>query len=79
MPRVKLTPSEERRRCLSARIQYQMARTGFNNAKVAKVLGICEKTFIDKKLHAPDLFSLSEIWKMEKLFGCMLSEPIREK
>ena len=79
MPRVTPIASEQRRRELSARIQYHMARKGYDNKKMAKLLGVSTKTFIDKKLHAPDEFSLSEIWIMEKAFGCKISEPLSMK
>lgn len=77
MPKVKLTAAEERRNKLSARIQYYMVSLGYDNRKMAKLLGICERTFCYKKLHAPDDFSLAEIWMMEKTFGCSISEPIK--
>lgn len=76
MPKVKPSAAEIRRRELSARIQYQMARSGYDNRKMAKMIGISEKTFITKKLHEPDGFTISEIWNMEKAFGCKLSEPL---
>ena len=76
MPRIKLTASEERRKELSARIQYQMARKGYNNEKMAQLLGISKETFYKKKLHAPDEFSVAEIWQMEKVFGCPITEPL---
>ena len=77
MPRVKPTASEERRKNLSARIQYHMAKLGYDNEKMASILGISERTFCSKKLHAPDTFSIAEMWQMEKVFGCSISEPIK--
>lgn len=79
MPRVTPTASEQRRKELSARIQYHMARKGYDNEKMAKLLGISNRTFIKRKLHAPDEFSLLEIWMMEKAFGCKISDPLSLK
>lgn len=76
MPKVTQTTSEERRKELSARIQYHMARKGYDNKKMTKLLGLSEKTFIKRKLHSPDEFSLLEIWMMEKTFGCKISNPL---
>ncbi len=77
MPKVKPSAAEERRTELSARIQYQMARRGYNNKKMAQLLGISESTFTNKKLHAPDEFTMSDVWNMEKIFGCKLSDPLK--
>lgn len=76
MPRVKPTASEKRRNELSARIRYHMSVRGYDNKTMAKHLGVSERTFTEKKIHCPDEFSVSEVWAMEKLFGCRLSEPI---
>lgn len=76
MPKVVPNAAEIRRKELSARIQYQMVRSGYDNRRMAKMIGVSEKTFITKKLHEPDGFTVSEIWKMEKAFGCRLSEPL---
>lgn len=77
MPRVKPTAAEERRKELSARIMYYMAVKGYNNKKMSQLLGISEKTFTTKKIHEPDEFSMAEIWQMEKIFGCSMSDPVR--
>lgn len=75
MPRIRPTPSENRRKKLTARIQYHMTRLGYDNKKMAKVLGVSEKTFYSKK-YSPDKFSLEDVWNMESAFGCKLSEPV---
>lgn len=77
MPRVSLSAAETRRKELSARIQYQMALRGYDNRRMAEMLGVSEKTFITRKLHAPEEFTVSEIWRMEKAFGCRISEPMK--
>lgn len=77
MPRVNLSAAEVRRKELSARIQYQMVLHGYDNRRMSKLIGVSEKTFITRKLHAPEEFTVSEIWSMEKVFGCRFSEPLK--
>lgn len=80
MPRIKpLSAAEEKRKELSARIQYFMALLNYNNKKMAELLGISERTFTERKLHSPDEFTVSELWKMERAFGCRLSDPLQRK
>lgn len=80
MPRIKpLSAAQERQKELSARIVDLMFRRNLNNISMAEYLGVSEKTFIDRKLHRPEQFSMDDIWKMEKLFGCKLSEPLSRK
>ena len=80
MPRIKpLSAAQERQKELSARIVDLMYRRNFKNVAMAEYLGVSEKTFIDRKLHRPEEFSMGDIWKMEKLFGCKISEPLSRK
>ena len=80
MPRIKsLSAAQERQKELSARIVDLMNRRDLKNVAMAKHLGVSEKTFIDRKLHRPEEFSIGDIWKMEKLFGCKISEPLSRK
>lgn len=80
MPRIKpLSAAQERQKELSARIIDLMYRRNLKNDAIAEHLGISEKTFIDRKLHRPEDFSIGDIWKMEKLFGCRISDPLSRK
>ena len=80
MPRIKpLSAAQERQKELSARIIDLMYRRNLKNDAIAEHLGISEKTFIDRKLHRPEDFSMGDIWKMEKLFGCRISDPLSRK
>ena len=80
MPRVRaLSAAQERQNELSARIVDLMNRRKLKNVAMAEYLGVSEKTFIDRKLHRPEEFSMGDIWKMEKLFGCKISEPLSRK
>ena len=80
MPRIKpLSAAQERRNELSARIVDLMNRRKLNNEAMAEYLGICEWTFVRKKLHYPETFTMDDIWKMEKLFGCKISDPLSRK
>lgn len=80
MSRVKaLSAAQERQKELSARIVDLMNRRELKNNAMAEYLGVSEKTFIDRKLHRPEEFSMGDIWKMEKLFGCKISEPLSRK
>lgn len=80
MPRIKpLSAAQERQNELSARIVDLMNRRKLKNNAMAEYLGVSEKTFIDRKLHRPEEFSMGDIWKMEKLFGCKISEPLSRK
>ena len=80
MPRIKpLSAAQERQKELSARIVDLMYRRNLNNETMAKHLGMCKKSFIDRKLHYPEQFTMRDIWNMEKIFGCKLSEPLSRK
>ena len=80
MPRINpLLAAQERQKELSARIVDLMFRRNLDNEAVANYLGISKRTFTERKLHSPELFSMDDIWKMEKLFGCKLSEPLSRK
>lgn len=79
MPRVKPTEMEGRRQEITFRIEDLMRRYDYDNTYMAKILGISVKTFIGRKKHHPEEFSLKEIWLMEKAFRCKLSEPLERK
>lgn len=80
MPRVKsLSSAQERQEELSARIVDLMNRRKLDNDAMAEYLGMCRRVFIKRKLHSPEEFSMNDIWKMEKLFGCRMSDPLSRK
>lgn len=80
MPKTKVgeTPAEKRRKEVGYRIEDEMRRGNYDNDRMAAQLGTCVKTFIDKKKHRPEDFTLAEIWRMEALFGCKITEPLRK-
>ena len=82
MPRVNIgQPSlaEKRRQEVGYRVTDFMNRQNIDNHKMAKLLGVSVKTFINKKLHHPEDFTMEEIWIMENTFGCKISEPLCAK
>ena len=80
VPRVKaLSAAQERQNELSARIVDLMNRQKLDNEAMAEYLGMCKRVFIQRKLHNPEDFRMDDIWKMEKLFGCKISEPLTRK
>lgn len=80
MSRVKaLSAAQERQNELSARIVDLMNRRSLDNEAMAEYLGMCKRIFIKRKLHNPEEFSMEDIWNMEKLFGCKISEPLSRK
>lgn len=76
MPKVKKTATEERNAEYRARLIYLMNVKEYDNAKLAKLLGISVSGLVAKKKNF-GLFRMEEIWAMEKAFHCPLSEPIR--
>lgn len=82
MPRVKLgqpSAAEKRRMEVGYRIADLMNRSKIDNEKMANLLGVSKKTFIDKKLHHPEDFTMAEIWVMEKAFDCEITQPLNPR
>ena len=79
MPKVVMMSEAERRNIeISARIEKLMRFNRMDRGKLAKVLNVSRST-VDNMMRAPGTFLLSEIWTMEKYFGCCITEPLIEK
>lgn len=80
MPRVKIggTAQTKREDDLRYTIEDFMNRNNVSNSTMAKIIGCTEATFISKRKHRTGEFTISDIWKMEKYFGCSMTQPLRK-
>lgn len=73
MPKLKTSEEDQRIRNVRAAISRGMEAEGYNEAAVAKVLGVAKRTLQNKRKD-PDKFTLLELHKLNRILKFTIDE-----
>lgn len=78
MPKVKVSPLEEVKREVLARLDYAMKVSGIGRKKMLLIM-MCSQTTYYNRMKEIESLTLGEIWKLEKAAGYKLTIPFGER